>query len=475
MLLVKAVVYALAAFAKRSPNRGAARGFGSPPPPPTAPTARTATAASKPKLGSLERKLVADHNTNCESSAERWATCDGTATSAYEGGWHEYPCSTAVSPGNVPYNTDRLLVKSRAPLLSETECRALIDQMEAHGAAFGFDARYPVAGFTREVNVGDIPASVELLNDALQRTLLPAAAAAFASACDPSSLRVNEALVVKYDAATGNNCLPVHQDFSLLTLNVALSDSSDYDGGGTWFECSGDILLAERGEAVLHAGGLRHCGVPVRSGVRYQLVLFLLSTEHPDVAGRLQAIGAAAGAKAGAKDVPLSSVALERASRLNPLDGETWSLLGLNRRHEGDLEGAAAAFERAVAISGRRDFGALVQLAGVRSAQSRPAEALEVLQDALQVGAPPSPSQAAEMLEAQHNVGIALMSTGAVEEAGMVFESIIEVDPDAADSWAALGLCMAKLGQEDAAIVCQKQVVRLQHGVPSRADPKPGA
>ena len=42
---------------------------------------------------------------------------------------------------------------------------------------------------------------------------------------------VNEALDVKYDAASGHNCLPVHQDFSLLTINVALSSSSGFTGG----------------------------------------------------------------------------------------------------------------------------------------------------------------------------------------------------------------------------------------------------
>ena len=60
-----------------------------------------------------------------------------------------------------------------------------------------------------------------------------------------SELRVNEALVVKYDASTGNNCLPVHQDFSLLTINVALSERADFTGGGTWFQHSDLTLLAD--------------------------------------------------------------------------------------------------------------------------------------------------------------------------------------------------------------------------------------
>ena len=44
----------------------------------------------------------------------------------------------------------------------------------------------------------------------------------------------------------------------------------------------------------------------------------------------------------------------------------------------------------------------------------------------------------------------------------MVFEAVVEADPDALDSWAALGLCMAKLGQEEAALACQRQVLRIR-------------
>ena len=61
-----------------------------------------------------------------------------------------------------------------------------------------------------QVNVADIPEAVSILNHELQSTILPAAAAQFASIA-ASELRVNEALIVKYDAANGHNCLPVHQ------------------------------------------------------------------------------------------------------------------------------------------------------------------------------------------------------------------------------------------------------------------------
>ena len=125
--------------------------------------------------------------------------------------------------------------------------------------------------------------------------ILPAAADQFGFRAD--RLRVNEALVVKYDAASGHNALPVHADFSLLTVNVGLSDSGEYGGGGTWFQHDGAVINCEQGHALVHAGGLVHAGVPVTRGTRHVLVLFLVGAEPPMLSGRMQAVGAAAGAK----------------------------------------------------------------------------------------------------------------------------------------------------------------------------------
>ena len=44
-------------------------------------------------------------------------------------------------------------------------------------------------------------------------------------------------------------------------------------------------------------------------------------------------------------------------------------------------------------------------------------------------------------LSALHNAGMALLAEGRHDEAGLVFESVIDADPDADDSWAALGVC----------------------------------
>ena len=62
-------------------------------------------------------------------------------------------------------------------------------------------------------------------------------------------------------------------------------------------------------------------------------------------------------------------------------------------------------------------------LAQVRSELEQPEESLRLLQRALEVGAPPSPSAARETLTAQHDAGMVLMTLGRHEDAGLVFPS----------------------------------------------------
>ena len=75
--------------------------------------------------------------------------------------------------------------------------------------------------------------------------------------------------------------------------------------------------------------------------------------------------------------------------------------------------------------------------------------------------------------QSPHNTGMALLSEGKFEEAGLSFEKALDLDPDAIETWSALGVCMTELGQPDAAIVCQKHVLRLRasqdHGDASTA------
>ena len=60
-----------------------------------------------------------------------------------------------------------------------------------------------------------------------------------------------------------------------------------------------------------------------------------------------------------------------------------------------------------------------------------------------------------------HNTGMALLAKGKYEEAGLAFEKALDENEDALDTWSALGVCMHELGQQDAALVCQRQVRAL--------------
>jgi cytochrome c-type biogenesis protein CcmH/NrfG len=428
---------------------------------------------------SLEAMLGRQHEEQCAAAAQKygvWPSDDSIGHGTYDGDWDATLLSdNFVSPQNFPYNSNRLLVKSRAPLLSEAQCQAWITLTEQQAEENGWDQRYPIAGYTQECNVQDF--APELLSEQLRDTLLPAVCTQFPS-IEQSTLRVYNAQVVKYSHATGANCLPVHQDFAILTLNVALSDEDDFESGGTWIQPTGETIRARRGEALVHAGRIPHSGVPVSRGVRYQLVVFLMSTSHVDLGGRLQAVGAAAGAKrfdgsseqrrraakaaGGVTDVALSSKALSLSLKANPRDAETWSQLAHNQWHDGDLAAAARSLAMVLELSGRRDFAALADAAAVSRARERPAEALELLQEALILGAPPSPTAADEAVEVQFNAALTLMEMRQHEDAGLILESLVKADPDAADAWSALGVCLAALGQPDAALVCQREVVRIR-------------
>lgn len=79
--------------------------------------------------------------------------------------------------------------------------------------------------------------------------------------------------IVKYDI-NKQNYLDIHTDGSFFTFNIALNDSKDYEGGGTYFE-DGLITKLEKGDVLIHSGKIKHGGIEITKGVRYLLVGFL--------------------------------------------------------------------------------------------------------------------------------------------------------------------------------------------------------
>ena len=90
---------------------------------------------------------------------------------------------------------------------------------------------------------------------------------------DQMIINVHDLFVVKYKD-TEQNHLKMHHDGSFLSFNVLLSDTSDFEGGGTYFD-DGLTSYLEQGDILIHSSRIKHAGLPITKGTRYLLVGFL--------------------------------------------------------------------------------------------------------------------------------------------------------------------------------------------------------
>ena len=82
-----------------------------------------------------------------------------------------------------------------------------------------------------------------------------------------------DVFIVKYDVNLQSE-LEKHTDESDISINILLSDTSAFDGGGTSFE-DGIVTHLERGDMLIHNGKTKHSGVSITRGQRYILVAFI--------------------------------------------------------------------------------------------------------------------------------------------------------------------------------------------------------
>jgi nuclear transport factor 2 (NTF2) superfamily protein len=90
--------------------------------------------------------------------------------------------------------------------------------------------------------------------------------------CDVK-LNVLDMFLVKYNENLQNE-LELHKDGSIISLNISLSESTDYEGGGTLFS-DGIHYTLEQGDMLVHCGKVKHAGMKITKGNRYLLVAFI--------------------------------------------------------------------------------------------------------------------------------------------------------------------------------------------------------
>lgn len=181
----------------------------------------------------------------------------------------------------IPFQDGHLLHKTRQPIFTPDECNRIVAEAEQRALEIQWTTNrhgnYP----TTDLPLVELPETLFFLKRALVERIYPLLTAQFKTFLpDPSKLRVADGFVVKYDAQGGQKELKPHRDGSVLSFNIALNPSSDFDGGGTWFASLNDAIRLEQGQLVSHASGILHGGHGITRGKRYILVAFVILEDY---------------------------------------------------------------------------------------------------------------------------------------------------------------------------------------------------
>lgn len=126
---------------------------------------------------------------------------------------------------------------------------------------------------TNDIPVHTIPRLLAWFNQWMDDIVRPLLGKQFGGA--PNQFYCHDAFIVRYEATTNSNFLPIHVDESTHSFVVNLN--GDFEGGGTYF-CDYNTTLAPKTPGCLvtfRGSSLRHGGNVVTSGKRYILAVFL--------------------------------------------------------------------------------------------------------------------------------------------------------------------------------------------------------
>jgi len=334
------------------------------------------------------------------------------------------------------------------------------------------------------MHLSALPSSQALVSSSLPE-ICAAALTLLSSNLESTGMRLYNALVIRYSGDRA--MMPAHSDHSLVTVNIALNDRVNYQGGGTWFQAltsdddaatdtslstSGRVIrLTEAGDAVVHAGSMYHSGAPTTSGSRWVLALFLHHEGFCDFGSRLSG---RAEALLDNNRTSLAKRALEMAmthEKEYGRDQQTEILVqrATAARRLGDRAEAARLGAEAVELGmtgGDESWEAHYNLAcDLRELGAEISGVIDAFGAAVTVG----DAQGAmggvvdeKRGAGEEGLGRALRDAGDFEGAGLALERALGWLPERAEIWAELGVVMAELREMEAALVCQRQMQRFQ-------------
>eukprot|EP00967_Tisochrysis_lutea_P074695 scaffold100469_cov32-Tisochrysis_lutea.AAC.4 len=310
------------------------------------------------------------------------------------------------------------------PLFSAEECERVVAMAEREGAGLPStkSGKYRVG----KAWVKDMPNVLAWFNGALEQKLYPALAHLFPTiVSSPATLRAHSVAILKYNES--HPATDVHIDDALLAFTIALSPSSNFEGGGTFFEALDTIIPMEQGMVTFRPGAIRHAGHAVTKGLRCATKSVAGSHLERALLFMCYIDGYVLGGFIAVSDK------VEHIRRLNERGNR---LLLLPSPNTADLERAARLFAYGLRLNTNCSLchanrgDALLRL-------ERPIEA-EIEQRA-QIALLPRDS------DAHFALGVALRAQGRTEEAVQAYRDALAIQPQDFDAWVNLAAALADL------------------------------
>jgi len=167
------------------------------------------------------------------------------------------------------------------PLLTESTCEKILEEMARFHSSM-LPSSPPTPPHTKGYFLYEL--GMDLLVESLRQRLDKVARRLFPSLVGSSGLDSCRAFTVHYDAeaSDGDKERGTHCDNSEVSANICLTSS--HTGGELYLlgqdgEAAGDLTLQHRqGWAIIHPGRTLHGALPITSGSRTNLLLFLRSS-----------------------------------------------------------------------------------------------------------------------------------------------------------------------------------------------------
>jgi len=152
------------------------------------------------------------------------------------------------------------------------ECTNLLKEVTKYGNEKGWLSDRHRGYATTDIRSAKITAVDSWVRKSLRERLFPLLAEQHQFALNTFSFR--DLFFVKYEAE-GQNSVGIHRDGSVISFNILLNSSNEFDGGGTWFDHTKKTHTIEQGDVLVHSGKLRHAGTAITRGLRFILVGFV--------------------------------------------------------------------------------------------------------------------------------------------------------------------------------------------------------